>query len=662
MPEQSQKSKTEGKKALDVLKGEFEDIDRKVVDGEAILEDKIDVDTQERVARQVNDEYDSSWRHSLQKRTTNLARLRLYNNQRRAKNTVGDPLMFTVFNTLFASLYTDRLISIWEGRDEIGDEDIEDNLDALSRFDYDVMEKDMTDYFWIWDAMFFGRGLNLLMEFDRTKGVMAPIPEIIDPMGFVHDSTASSVNGVGRTRRGAMKFGGWEVGATYDSLKASPGYFNIDALRKEREIDSLIDRGRDARDQASGRDRFYPDEEALGKYENYEFRLTNWFTTINGQQYLLTLGNVRSTLVRMIKIDYNSNWPLIDRPLFPMSGDWDGVSIPDITEDKQRARAKLLNLGVKSAVIDTLPQYIYDKSRIKNKNELNWQSNKFIGSDGPVNNAIAPVQKSVVHQYVNVIMDMLDQSVQRAIAVPEIQQGVPQDDKRTLGELNLISSNVDTRFGMNARIFGWSEKRFWRQWYSMYKKFFKDKIDEKIVRIQGPLAAIFRPLTRSNIIADVDPDVRVESTFVSEAKRVREQRSFDQFAAVVVQDPNTNRRFVHKKMGKLRGMTKEEIEMLFPPTVDEEQAHSENELLNAGEMPEIDPRDEHQAHNEIHAKANQNPQARAHMKLHDQLALEVRNNPELFPQEQAQEFQPPQGLQVGQANAPVTPEPAQEQR
>lgn len=639
-------------KLLDKLKGEFQDIDRQIVEGDAIVQDKVDVETQERIARQVNDEYDASERFNEEKRATNLARLKLYNNQRRARSSVGDPLMFTVFNTVLSSLYVDRLIAMWEGRGGEDDEDIEENLNALSNFDYDVMGKDELDYFWDWDALFFGRGLMLMMEFDRTKGVMAPSPETLDPMTFVRDPRASSINGLGLNMKGAMRFGGWEVGATYWELKDSPGYFNVDLLRKEKDLVTLIDDARQARDEAQGRDRFYPDEEGLGERENYEFQLLNWFTTIKGERYLVTLGNRRSTIVRLVKLKYGKLWPLIDRPLFPTSNDWDGVSIPDITEDKQRARAKLLNLGVKSAVIDALPQYLYDRTRIKNKNELNWESNKFIGVDGPVNDAMLPVQKSVVHQYVNVIMDMLDQSVQRATATPEIQQGVPQEDKRTLGELRLMSANVDTRYGMNAKVFGWSEKRFWRQHYRMYKLHFKEGIDEKIVRIQGPMAPVFRPLMRDNIIAQVDPDVKIESLVISEAKRLREQQSYDQYASLVIQDPETDRRYVYKKMAKLRGQTREEIDAQFPPTVDEEQAKRENELLNEGELPTIDPRDDHRIHNQIHAKANQTPEARAHMRMHDELALQVRNHPELFPQEQAQEFQPPPGLGP-RANAPV---------
>jgi hypothetical protein len=157
------------------------------------------------------------------------------------------------------------------------------------------------------------------------------------------------------------------------------------------------------------------------------------------------------------------------------------------------------------------------------------------------------------------------------------------------------------------------------------------------------MAPVFRPLTKENIVSQVDPDATIESLVISESKRIREQQSFDQFATIAIQDPETNKRYLYKKMAKLRGMTKEEVEMLFPPTVDEEQAKKENELLNEGELPQLDPRDDHRVHIEIHAKANQTPQARAHIRMHEDLALQVRNNPELFPQPQAQPFQPPTG-------------------
>ena len=616
--------------AAEKLKTVYEDIERLIVEDEQEIVDVIDARTQKAIINQVNEEYNVCYPHTEAKRAVMLSRLRLYNNQRRDADAVGDPLMYTVFNTIHAALYDDRLMATWEGRGGKGDEDVEENLNVLSEFDYGVMGKDEIDYFWNWDAEFFGRGLLLMMDFDRTKGIMAPLPELIDPTAFIRDPRASSVNG-DRKARGAMRFGGYESGAGYYDLKASPGYFNLGALKKDTEIRSLSGQAQEERNTAQGRENFPQREEALSKYNNYEFKLINWFTTIKGERYLVTTANQRSQIVRLVKLKYGKLWPIIDRAFSPTAHDWDGVSVPDITEDKQRARAVLLNLGLKSAKSEAMPQYLFDKTRIKNKNELNFRSNKFIGVDGSVDNAIAPMSKSTVHQYVNIIMDMLDQSAQRATATSEMQMGVSPDKERTLGELQLVSGKADTRYSMSAKVYGWSERAFWRQWYRQYKIHFKDGIDEKIVRIQGAMAPLWRPLDRDNIISQVDPDVKIESRVISEGKRMRTLQSFTAFAQLAIQNPENNRREIEKKLARLNGLRKEEIDMIFPQTVDELQAEDENVLLNVGKVPPISVMDDHKAHVSIHSKAVQNAQTMAHIRAHKKLMLIKRDRQDIFP-------------------------------
>lgn len=635
----------------------YQDIEREVIDANEVKMETIDADLQKRIVKQVNDEYELSYRYNEAKRALWLARLKLYNNQKRDDEAVGDPLLFTVFNTIHAALYDDRLMATFEGRGGDGDEDVEENLNALANFDYDVMGKNKIDYDWNWDAEFFGRGLLLMMDFNRSSRVMAPCPEVLDPTTFIRDPNAKSVNGDSRGR-GAMRFGGWEVGATYYDLKNSPGYFNISSLRKDKSIQSLLDDSRQARRDAQGNTGFAPAEEMLGKYDNYEFKLLNWFTHIKGEKYLVTLGNCRSVIIRMLKIDYDNKIPIIDRAIYPMSHDWDGVSIPDLCEDKQRARSILINLGLKSAKSDAMPQYLYDKTRIKNKNDLNWKHDKFIGVDGRVDGSVQQLMKGQIHQQVQMIMEILDAASQRATATPEIQQGMPQQDQRTLGELNLVASKVDTRYSMSAKVYGWSEKDFWNQWYLLYKKHFKSEIDEKVVRIQGALAPIWRPLTKENIIASVDPDVRIESRVISEGKRQREQQSFMAFAQMAMQNPENNRRAMEKKTARLFGATKEEIDLFFGKTVDEMQAEDENEMLNNGKLPPINVMDDHQVHINIHAKANQTPEVIAHVRQHKKLMLVKRNNPELIPQPPQPQRPDPQGQpQASGPQPPATPAP-----
>lgn len=628
------------------IKITYEDIEREIVKDGEIVDDVIDVKTQKRVIKQIDDEYNLCKSFNDTKRKRNLARLKLYNNQMRDDKAVGDPLMFTVFNTVHASLYDDRLMATWEGRGGRGDDDVEDNLNALSDFDYDVMQKSELDYKWNWDAEFFGRGLVLMMSFDRSEGKMCPVPEYIDASTFIRDPRAVSVNG-DMQGKGSMRFGGREVGASYYELKGLKGYFNLGALRKDKETDSTMDATREAHRIAQGLENFPAKEESLGKYDNYEFRLLDWFTTIQGQKYLVTLGNSRSVIVRMIKCDSNGRWPILDRTLYPMASNWDGVSIPDLTEDKQRARAVLLNIGMESAKSEVTPSYLFDQTRIKNKNDLNFKLNKFIAVDGSVSNAIAPVQKSTAHNYANVIMDILDQSAQRATAATEIRQGIQSKSERTLGEQELAAAGGDKRFSMSAKIYGWSERDFWRQYYALYKKHFKEDIDEKIVRIQGALAPIWRPLKRDNIIAHVDPDVKIESKIISEAKRQRQQQAFGNFVSIAIADPDSNKRFLQKRLAKLQGMTKEEIDLSFPPTIDELQAEDENDLINAETLPKVSVTDDHLVHIDIHSKADQNAYSVAHIQAHKKLMLVKRDNPNLFP--------PKVGVETPTANANETP-------
>lgn len=618
--------------AKEKIKIKYSDIEREIVENDEIIFDVIDARTQEQIVKQIDSEYELCYSFNQAKRKKNLRRLKLYNNQMREDDAVGDPLIFTVFNTVHASLYDDRLMSVWEGRGGKGDDDVEDNLNAVSLFDYDVMQKAELDYYWNWDAEFFGRGLLLNMEFDRSDGIMCPTPEVIDASTFIRDPRAVAVNGIGRKNKGAMRFGGWEVGATYYELKGLKGYFNINALNKNKETpNDLLDELRDAHKEAQGLEIFSQKEESLGKRQNYEFRLLNWFTTIKGEKYLITLGNNRSIVVRILKLDYNGKWPLHDRALYPMAANWDGVSIPDLTEDKQRGKAKLLNIAMESATAEVTPTYLFDQTRIKNKNDLNLRINKFIAVDGRVDNAIMPVQKSTAHQYASLIMEVLDVSAQRATAATELRQGIQSSKERTLGEQELAAAGGDTRFSMSAKIYGWSERAFWLQWYVLYKKHFKDGIDEKVVRIQGALAPIWRELTRENIISTVDPDVRIESKIISEAKRERMKQSFNAYLGIALQDPEANRRFLQKEGARINGMTKEQINLAWPKTVDELQAEDENQLLNTKKLPPISVTDDHLIHIDIHSKANQNAWSLAHTQAHKKLMLIKRDRPDLFP-------------------------------
>lgn len=563
-----------------------------------------------------------------------LRRLKLYNNQRRDQSAVGDPLLFTVFQTVLASLYDDKLAVEWEAREE-GDQDVAENLNHLSTYDFDLMRMSEINYDWDWDTCFFGRGIVNLSTFDRDKNKMCPLPEVIDPTTFLRDPRASSING-NVLGRNAARFLGREIQINKYELEDNPNYFNVKELKFTKSPpDSLKGQARQERDAAQGRQHELEVEEDVKGNETYD--LVEWYTFFEGKRVLCTWGNDKSVLVRYQELE-SDEWPLIDRTLYPISHDWDGVSIPDLIEDKQRARSVMLNLGIKSAKADLYPMYIYDENRIKNRANLNFAFNKMIPVKGDTTTAVYPMNKVNPNLALyDMVMQSLDVGGQRATATPEMQQGAMSEEQRTLGELNLIASKVDARYSLSAKIFGWSEKAFWRQWYFLYKKHFKSKIDEKVVRIGGAFGSKWRTLTRENVISKVDPDARIESKVLSEAKKMRKQQMLGDYMNIVMEDPDANRRYGVKKLGKLAGLEKDELERLLPPTPDELVAEEQNKMLSEDEDVEVLETDNHIVHLEIHAKAAATDSTYAHVEAHKEAIRLKQEQPELFPEEQAAE-------------------------
>jgi len=576
------------------------------------------------IIKQIDAEYELAWWYMKPKMDEWAVRLKLYNNQKRDKDAIGDPLLFTIHQTVLASLYEDRLGVEFSGR-ESGDEDAAENCNSLAVFDYDEMEKDMLDYEFDWDALFFGHALMLMMEFDRK--LKCPMPETIDIMTWLRDPRAKGVNG-DRKGRGAMKFGGREIRLSVSDMDKAGIYFNYNTLKPDTtDVRSLIDQNVQARAEAQGFSDTTKFEKLVG--ENADSRLLEWWTHWKGKKVLVALGDNRKRVVRFNEIK-RDRWPIIDRWLYPIAHDWDGVSIPDLTEDKQRARAIVQNLALAGIKAGLHPTYLYNSNKIKNRGHLNIEFNKHIPVDGDPNSALLPVQRQGVKQEVNWILEVLDTAAQRATATPDMQQGIVSQEKRTATELNLVSSKVDARYSLSAKIFGWSEKRFWGEWYLGYKDNFKDGIDEKIIRIQGALGAKWRPLTRENIIGNQDPDIKIESTVVSEARKFNQLQKYRLFLKdVLATEPqNANVRFALRKIGRLSGFTKEEVEQVLPPSIDEMNADEENRKLDEGEGVEVQVFDDDFVHFEIHNKAADTPAKYAHINAHKRAMMLKRVKPE----------------------------------
>ncbi len=607
-----------------------------------------------RLLSQVKAEYDFATRELSSWVDTNIKRLKLYNNQKRNEEHIGEPLLFTHMNTWTASLYDDTYDRVWVAREE-GDIETAENLTNVSEYDHELMNKDQLDHDCIWDALFFSYAIIDMIEFDPVK--KCPAPSLIDPLTFYYDTFASSIDGNVVSRNG-MRFLGWDMYMSKTEVLSSPmlGQGALADLQDTNESGmSHKDEARKERLEAQGGTYSHLKRTDMG--DNNVYELVQWRTMFRGKKVVLVLNAKRSKILgaRYLPQDEKGNslsWFVGSKRFNPQPHSFKGVSLPDLLEDKQRHKAMIINDQINLARSLTYGSYVYDSTKIKNKMDLKWGYDKWIGVDGDPNSAIAPVRKdSSSLNFLDNTLDYIDVSAQKASATPELQQGVLSENQRTLGELNLIASSSKTRYSLALKTFAIGDREFWRLWYLLYKVNFKEGLGDKVVRIGGS-TRVFRTLNRDNLICKTDPDIKIESRAVTEARNQGRLKQLAELGEFVMQDPDADKRAYIKKILHVAGLDGQEVDGILPPTSDEIIAKEQNEQINKGQEPEFLVNDNHLVHIRIHNEAIEGDIKRNHIMTHLKALKIEQENPTLNPDIMEQGMQTGEQSQMPQGQMP----------
>jgi len=600
----------------------------------------IDVKLYERAAEQAKSEIATSFSFMQPKWSIWTSWLKIFNNQKKDVSAVSDPMLFTHFQTVLASLYEDKLKVNFSPRTKADIERAE-NLNPLYEFDAIDMDKAIVDYKLTWNALFFGRGLCLMNQWDRKK--LCPMPEVVNMLTWYRDPNATSVNGDSQGR-GAMRFGGRPISMTKDDFSMNSQYKNIVELTdsensQEQEAQRQIDeaQGFSTMDDVTGDNRNYTIMEWYTKMYMYEKETINEKEIEVLKMKRLLIGIQNGLIVRFTELKDQDEWGIIDKNIYPDSMSWDGVCVPALIEDKQRANARMLNASLFNVESNSHQMYVYDSTKIKKSSHLNYGFNKHIPVAGDITGAVAPIQRNQVGNEVDYIMSKLQDLAQRATGATEIQQGAMSGAKRSATEVATVSEGADSRFSLSAKIFGWSEKAFARYWYKMYKMYYTKAVDEKIMRVNGLIGFTWKPLTREDIVTDADPDIKVESKLVSEARRLTKLQNFANAYPIFANDPTTNKEFLSREWAQLNGYDSVQISMMFKESPDRIIARDENERIAKGEVVKVNPTDDDYIHMDEHAKEEK---ATAHIKAHLVNLTGKAKNPQV--QEEVAAMQPQQ--------------------
>ena len=592
--------------------------------GEEKMPAEINIDY-DKALQQIKQEISVSREYVKDKRETFRQRFKLYNNQRKQTDKIGDTSIFNVMTTMLAIYYSDEMQVSFQGR-EVGDTTQAANAEHIAKFDYDEMEMDIINYQTQWDRLFFGVGIRQISEWnEQTK---TPIAKHLSALAWLPDPK-------GGIDAKNYRWHGFELEYTRGEMTEERGFFNLDLLPKKtaNKEASELEQNRIAYQEAQG---LSNTDHQMGDSDNAAYDMVDIFTMLKGddgivRKYLVTVDDGVTAIFRCEEIEpvtpkekknpARVPFPITLNYYMPQTEDPFGVSIPDLVEDKQRAKSIFKNLRIAAEKARIYPMYLYNRDKILNRRDLDFAFNKFIAVRGDVgDNIVMPLNKTSSRLGESLNTEAaLDADIEIATGASKNSQGVMSEQQRTLGEQEIVQANANLRYLLGSKINGWGERRFWKLWYRLYRQNFPAS-EKKIIRIQSALGAQYSQITRKAFITNEDPDIVIASKLDIENKRNRDRIAFASIAPLFFSDPSlpaSSRNFSKRHMLRLNGLAPEMIEIMVPDTPDEAWAKVENELLskNSNE-PEIKLEEDHLSHIVIHSQAEKTDATMAHIKAH----------------------------------------------
>jgi len=576
------------------------------------------------VLDQIGKEVAISRNYIKDKRVEWRSRFKLYNNQRKQKDKVGDTSIFNVMSTMLAIYYSDEMQVSFQGR-EVGDTAFAANIENTAKFDYDEMEMEIINYSTQWDRLFFGVGIRQCSEWDNQSKTpvarsLSTLTWLPDPKGGIDVKT--------------YRWHGFEVEYTRDEMTEEAGFFNLDRLPKTKgqtggEKDLDVAAYKEAQGLA------VTDYQKIGRGID-AYNMIDFLTMLKGhdgiiRKYLVTVDENVKEIYRLEEIEAVTPkekdnpsivpWPITLNHYMPQREDPCGTSIPDLIEDKQRAKSIFKNLRIAAEKTNLYPMYMYNRDKILNRRDLDFAFNKFIAVRGEVgNNTISPINKAPSRLAESLNSEAaFDADIEISTGASKNGQGVMSEQSRTLGEQEIVQANANLRYALGSKINAWGERRFWRLWYRLYQQNFSGT-DKKIIRIQSALGSQFSTITRKTFITNQDPDIRISSKLETEQQRMKDRVAFAAIAPLFISDPTlpaSSRNYSRRHLLRLEGMSQEQIMIMVPETPDEMRAKIENELLSRNNNePEIKMEEDHLSHIVIHSQAEKTEATMAHINAH----------------------------------------------
>ena len=598
-------------------------------------------------AGDIQSKYQESFEFLQARKQRQANQLTLLSNLQRGDQNISTTLMLTLLDRTMAGVYDDKIQVKFLPSQSVTQKQL-NAYNVLAQSDYLEMGKAKLDYDWCWDALFFGRGYVETVRFSKERKILQP--HAINPLNFGYDPYCEEV----QEWRYYWK---WLSKSRQELVRLkNAGVLKVDIASLPTGLDPYLWNYKIKRDQA--REGVEP---SIQPYDGDIYQILEFYGyNETGDKCVYWIDKNFSEIIYERKLDFDdgeeiimpdgqsvsrgSRWPIVVKEALRTPHQSIPISIADLLEDKQRAKAVLLNLAYIAAKDQANPLYGYNPDKVRDITQFfARQINQHIPMDDET--AAWPLNKaSTMSPELLNFISLLTQEANEPIGTGQVLQPLP-GKRETATEVAIDQQMNDLAQSLQSKVMQFGEADFWSHWFHRYAKH-ADELKEKTANVVGVKGVDSTIIDLAEFKTKYPPGVMVYSAKEAQYKDLVRRRDFMQLYPALQQtlDPDGMRNFNKHVFFPLFIEDPSLIDTMFPRTLDELKAEAENEQLRTDVMPEVLETDDHVTHIYMHRMLTPKTWATwMHIDWHEQMLAEQKKQEMLAVQQQAEGTKPTVG-------------------
>lgn len=532
------------------------------------------------ILNQINDEFNRGHSYVRNIRKEFTAEDKLFRNEKKKKEKLGDFTYYSVYTALMARSYVNAPEASFEVT--VGNKQIVDKLNHVIQQDFKETNMETLKYFR--DSNKFKRWVGIIAkkwwDWFNKRGTFANI----DPRMWIPDPDWDYING-------QYAFTGFQDDIYKKDLEslAWTEVINFDELSDKKEDDgSKYTKETDKRNAGL----IYTQSRAHSYNPNYD--IYYHFSYFNGHPAMVLTANERTEILKVVVYkavtkEEKANPSVIQLPFAFTQWIPDGtpfwLRVPHFTADPQRAKAIMANLRMDKELAELYPMYLRNTNMIPNRWDIEFGFNKLIDVTPLewqwVKDALLPLSKDFRADNSYLVEQSIDRWVAGTTSIDKVTQWSLPSRRETAETNNLVQDNVDINLALAEKIEAWWEKQLLKLMLRAYQENFTEG-DVKEVTMKTSYGLLGVQLKKKDFLSETS--LRITVITKTDLNKETEKQKLALWNAIWMIEAlpitESGKKFLYREYFEKIWMDKEQAERIVDYSPDEIEAMTNVFLLN----------------------------------------------------------------------------------